>query len=104
MLSNESFGGDVYETGCTVCLTGSFVAVVGDGRSAANLGEGCRFDWFREPLAAALNYSDGARGDHPPYDPAAAFKILIPATQHTVSDERGVSDLRLVDLATFSEV
>ncbi|MFQ6024682.1 MAG: transposase [Acidiferrobacterales bacterium] len=44
------------------------------------------FEAFRPTLDAALAYSDGSKGDRPPYDPAAMFKVLILAAQNSVSD------------------
>ena len=32
------------------------------------------FDVFRAPLEEALNYSDGAKGGRPAYDPVTMFK------------------------------
>ena len=33
-------------------------------------------EMFRPELDVALNYSDGARGGRPPFDPVMMFKIL----------------------------
>lgn len=44
------------------------------------------FEVFRPALEKALAYGDGAKGGRPPYDPVSVFKVLILATQNTVSD------------------
>ena len=46
------------------------------------------FGGFRPILEEALDYSDGAKGGRPPYDPVSMFKALILAAQNNVSDER----------------
>jgi transposase, IS5 family len=46
------------------------------------------FEAFRPLLVDVLNYSDGAKGGRPPYDPVAMFKALILAAQHGLSDAR----------------
>jgi hypothetical protein len=39
-------------------------------------------------LESSLGYSDGSKGGWPPYDAVAMFKVLILASQNTVSDAR----------------
>ncbi len=51
-------------------------------RSAVN------FELFRPELNAALDYSDGAQGGRPPFDPVLMFKILIIQATNNLSDER----------------
>lgn len=46
------------------------------------------FEMFRPELVAALNYSDGAKGGRPPFDPVLMFKILVIQAQNNLSDER----------------
>ena len=46
------------------------------------------FEMFRADLVAALAYSDGARGDRPPFDPVTMFEILVIAAMDNLSDER----------------
>ena len=46
------------------------------------------FEMFRSDLMAALNYSDGAQGGRPPFDPVMMFKILVIAAMDNLSDER----------------
>jgi transposase, IS5 family len=46
------------------------------------------FEMFRPDLVAALNYSDGARGGRPPFDPVLMFKILVIQAQNNLSDDR----------------
>jgi transposase, IS5 family len=46
------------------------------------------FEMFRPALVAALNYSDGARGGRPPFDPVLMFKILVIQAQNNLSDDR----------------
>jgi len=46
------------------------------------------FELFRADLEAALNYSDGAKGGRPPFDPVMMMKILIIQAQHNLSDDR----------------
>jgi transposase, IS5 family len=46
------------------------------------------FEMFRPELGPALNYSDGARGGRPPFDPVMMFKILVIQAQNNLSDER----------------
>ncbi len=58
------------------------------GDPLLDLGRIIDFEAFRPALEAALEYSDGAMGGRPPYDPVAMFKVLILAAQNTVSDGR----------------
>ena len=44
------------------------------------------FELLCPPPEKALSYGDGAKGDDPPYDPVAMFKVLIPAAGNTVRD------------------
>jgi transposase len=37
---------------------------------------------------AALNYSDGAKGGRPPFDPVLMFKVLVIQAQNNLSDDR----------------
>ena len=46
------------------------------------------FEIFRPDLVAALNYSDGAKGGRPPFDPVLMFKILVIQAQNNLSDDR----------------
>ena len=46
------------------------------------------FEMFRPELEAALNYSDGAKGGRPPFDPVMMFKILVIQAQNGLSDDR----------------
>jgi IS5 family transposase len=46
------------------------------------------FEMFRSDLMAALDYSDGAQGGRPPFDPVKMFKIIIIAAMDNLSDER----------------
>ena len=46
------------------------------------------FEFFRSWLVEGLGYGDGSKGGRPPFDPVAMFKILIPQTQHNLSDAR----------------
>ncbi len=43
---------------------------------------------FRPELMAALNYSDGARGGRPPFDPVLMLKVLVIRAQNNLSDDR----------------
>ena len=51
-------------------------------------GKAVDFEIFRCDLMAALNYSDGAQGGRPPFDPVMMFKILIIAAMDNLSNER----------------
>jgi transposase len=57
------------------------------------------FEMFRPGLDAALNYSDGAKGGRPPYDPVMMLKILIIQAQNNPSDER--SEFLINDRLSF---
>jgi IS5 family transposase len=46
------------------------------------------FEIFRPELVAALDYSDGAQGGRPPFDPVMMFKILVIQAANNLSDER----------------
>ncbi|BAH99922.1 transposase [Acetobacter pasteurianus IFO 3283-22] len=46
------------------------------------------FEVFRPELNKALAYSDGSKGECPPFDPVLMFKILIIQTLNNLSDER----------------
>jgi transposase, IS5 family len=46
------------------------------------------FEIFRPELEQALNYSDGARGGRPPFDPIMMMKILVIQAQNNLSDDR----------------
>ena len=46
------------------------------------------FEIFRPELEGTLNYSDGAKGGRPPFDPVLMFKILIIQAQNNLSDDR----------------
>ncbi|GAN94798.1 transposase [Gluconobacter thailandicus F149-1 = NBRC 100600] len=46
------------------------------------------FEVFRPDLEQALSYSDGSKGEHPPFDPVLMFKILVIQTLNNLSDER----------------
>ena len=46
------------------------------------------FEMFRPDLLTALNYSDGAKGGRPPFDPVLMFKVLVIQAQNNLSDER----------------
>ena len=46
------------------------------------------FEMFRPDLVATLNYSEGAKGGRPPFDPVLMFKILVIQAQNNLSDER----------------
>ncbi len=46
------------------------------------------FDIFRPGLVRALNYSDGAKGGRPPFDPVLMFKVLVIQAQNNLSDDR----------------
>jgi transposase, IS5 family len=46
------------------------------------------FEMFRPDLVAALNYSDGAKGGRPPFDPVLMFKVLVIQAQNNLSDDR----------------
>ena len=46
------------------------------------------FGMFRPDLEAALDYSDGARGGRPPFDPVMMFKVLVIQAQNNLSDDR----------------
>ena len=46
------------------------------------------FEIFRPELEGALNYSDGAKGGRPQFDPVLMFKILIIQAQNNLSDDR----------------
>lgn len=50
--------------------------------------EAVDFEMFRAELEAALEYSDGAKGGRPPFDPVLMFKILIIEAQNNLSDDR----------------
>jgi IS5 family transposase len=52
------------------------------------LGRVVDFEAFRATLDAALDYSDGAKGGRPPYDPVTMLKVLVLAAQNNVSDAR----------------
>ena len=46
------------------------------------------FEVFRSDLLMALDYSDGAQGGRPTFDPVLMFKILVIQAANNVSDER----------------
>ena len=46
------------------------------------------FEMFRPTLMVALDYSDGAEGGRPPFDPVMMFKILVVQALDNLSDER----------------
>ena len=46
------------------------------------------FEIFRSDLVEALDYSDGAQGGRPPFDPVLMFKILVIQAANNLSDER----------------
>jgi IS5 family transposase len=46
------------------------------------------FEIFRPDLVEALDYSDGAQGGRPPFDPVLMFKILVIQAANNLSDER----------------
>lgn len=46
------------------------------------------FEMFRPELVAALDYSDGAKGGRPPFDPVLMFKVLVIQAQNNLSDDR----------------
>jgi len=46
------------------------------------------FEIFRPALVEALDYSDGAQGGRPPFDPVLMFKILVIQAANNLSDER----------------
>ena len=46
------------------------------------------FEMFRPELEAALDYSDGAKGGRPPFDPVLMFKILVIQAHNNLSDDR----------------
>lgn len=46
------------------------------------------FEVFRRDLEKALAYSDGSRGERPPFDAVLMFKILVIQTLNNFSDER----------------
>ncbi|MGD9658425.1 MAG: transposase, partial [Methylocystis sp.] len=46
------------------------------------------FEMFRADLVAALGYSDGAQGGHPPFDVVMMFKVLVIQAMDNLSDER----------------
>ena len=46
------------------------------------------FEIFRADLIAALDYSDGAKGGRPPFDPVMMFKIRVIQAQNNLSDDR----------------
>ena len=58
------------------------------GHPLETMGRVVNFEVFRPALEKALAYGDGARGGRPAYDPVAMFKVLILASQNTVSDAR----------------
>ena len=66
---------------------------------------------FRPELDAALNYSAGARGGRPPFDPVMMFKILVIQAQSGLSDDRAeflindrLSFMRLLGLGLSDKV
>lgn len=46
------------------------------------------FEYFQGWLVEGLGYSDGKKGDRPPFDPVSIFKALIVQAQHNLSDAR----------------
>ena len=46
------------------------------------------FEMFRADLAAALGYSDGAKGGRSPDDPVLMFKILVIQAQNGLSGDK----------------
>jgi transposase, IS5 family len=46
------------------------------------------FEMFRPELDRVLNYSSGAKGGRPPFDPVMMFKILVIQAQNNLSDDR----------------
>jgi transposase, IS5 family len=46
------------------------------------------FAIFRSDLEKALNYSDGAKGGRPPFDPVLMMKVLVIQAQNNLSDDR----------------
>jgi IS5 family transposase len=51
-------------------------------------GKAVDFEMFRADLVRALDYSDGARGGRPPFDPVLMFKVLVIQAANNLSDER----------------
>jgi IS5 family transposase len=69
------------------------------------------FEMFRADLVAALDYSNGAQGGRPPFDPVMMFKILVIAAMDNLSDERAeflindrVSFMRFLGLSLADRV
>ena len=58
------------------------------------------FEVFRPDLEAALNYSDGAKGGRPPFDPVMMLKILIIQAQNNLSDDR--AEFLITDRLSFT--
>ena len=59
------------------------------------------FEMFRPELDTALNYSDGAKGGRPPFDPVMMFKILVIQAQNGLSDDR--TEFLINDRLSFRE-
>lgn len=57
------------------------------------------FEVFRPDLETALNYSDGAKGGRPPFDPVMMLKILIIQAQNNLSDDR--AEFLITDRLSF---
>jgi len=57
------------------------------------------FEVFRPDLEAALNYSDGAKGGRPSFDPVMMLKILIIQAQDNLSDDR--AEFLITDRLSF---
>lgn len=46
------------------------------------------FEYFRGWLVEGLDYDDGAKGGHPPFDPVSMLMVLIVQAQHNLSDAK----------------
>jgi transposase, IS5 family len=57
------------------------------------------FAIFRSDLEKALNYSDGAKGGRPPFDPVLMMKVLVIQAQSNLLDDR--AEFLISDRLTF---
>ncbi|GBD57993.1 IS5 family transposase [Gluconobacter wancherniae NBRC 103581] len=57
-------------------------------RLARLSGLGDQLEAFRPDLEQALAYSDGSKGERPPFDPVLMFKTLVIQTLNNLFDER----------------
>jgi IS5 family transposase len=78
---------------------GRLKALSAAGDPLERLAQVIDFDVFRDDLEQALSRSDRVNGGRPPYDAVLMFKVLIPQTLHTLSDDQ--TEYQLKDRLSF---